>query len=230
MPAIIDFSPAGYYYIHVDRNVSSHLDRNYKRKIAILPRARKIEPEEAVQAAQSLFWKHGYGGLGTRQIEEETGLTRFTLQTCYGGKKSLFLQTLDTYLDHFDAEFLPGIVSGDLEGLAAWFEARANPEIMSESGCYGCMILNVAVEFQGQDAEVSQRTERYFSSLRRCFSEVLQNAQKKGLLHQKFDVEAKTEILLAIAVGLNVIIRASADNAAGKQLATSTASMIRSWS
>lgn len=194
-----------------------------------MPRSRKIEPEEAVEAAQSLFWKHGYGGLGTRQIEEETGLTRFTLQTCYGGKKPLFLQTLDSYLDKFDAEFLPGMASGGLEGLAAWFEARANPEIMSESGCYGCMILNVAIEFQGQDAEVSERTERYFSSLRRCFIKVLQDAKDKGLLQQEFDVDAKAEILFAISMGLNTIIRASADNAAGKQLTASTADMIRSW-
>ena len=195
-----------------------------------MPRARKIDEQEAVQAAQALFWKHGYGGLGTRQIEEETGLTRFTLQTCYGGKKSLFLQTLDCYLDHFDAEFLPAIASGGLEGLASWFEARANPEIMAESGCYGCMLLNVAIEFQGQDDEVNERTERYFSSMRRCFIKVLQDAKDKDLLQETFDVDAKAEILLAIAMGLNVIIRSSADNAAGKQLAGSAADMIRSWS
>ncbi len=201
-----------------------------RERICFLPRARKIEPAQAIQAAQSLFWKHGYGALGTRQLEEETGLTRFTLQTCHGGKKSLFLQTLDSYLDNFDEEFLPGIASGDLDALATWFESRANPDKMKESGCYGCMILNVAIEFQGQDSDINQRTERYFNSLRSCFTGILLNAQKKGRLNSKFNIGAKAEILLAIAMGLNVVIRASADNAAGRQLANSAADMIRNWS
>ncbi|MBV1933634.1 MAG: TetR/AcrR family transcriptional regulator [Parvibaculaceae bacterium] len=60
-----------------------------------MSRSRKVAPEEAVQAAMEAFWKHGYHELGTRQLEEETGITRFTLQTTYGGKKKLFLNALD---------------------------------------------------------------------------------------------------------------------------------------
>jgi TetR/AcrR family transcriptional regulator, transcriptional repressor for nem operon len=194
-----------------------------------LSRSRKIEPEAAIQAAQSLFWKHGYCGLGTRQIEEETGLTRFTLQTSYGGKKSLFLQTLDSYLDHFETGFLPRVRSHDLEPLASWFEACANPALMREVGCYGCLMLNSTIEFQGQDADINLRTDRYFKSLRKSFRAALLNARKHGVLSKDVDVSANVEILLGLALGLNVVIRAAANNAAGRQLAASTANMIRKW-
>ena len=95
-------------------------------EITKLARLRKTEPEVAVQATQALFWEYGYAGLGTRQIEDETGLTRFILQTAYGGKKALFLQAVDAYLDSMETAFLPDADSGSLEALAIWFKSRAD--------------------------------------------------------------------------------------------------------
>ena len=94
-----------------------------------MARSRKVEPEAALQAAMTAFWQHGYCDLGTRQIEEETGITRFTLQTAYGGKMPLFLKTLDTYLDLFENFTKLDSAHGNLEVLATWFEARVDPAI-----------------------------------------------------------------------------------------------------
>jgi TetR/AcrR family transcriptional repressor of nem operon len=198
-----------------------------------MSRHRKTKPEEAIQAAQTLFWKHGYCGLGTRQIEEETGLTRFTLQTSYGGKKALYLQTLDAYLETFETAFLPRMLAGgqgeDLEGVASWFEARADPSLMGEAGVYGCLMLNAIIEFQGQDEEINQRSTRYFSALRNHFKKALEAARSNGTFDPQSDIGAKVEILMGLALSLNVVIRAAADNAAGQTIAKATASMIRDW-
>ena len=194
-----------------------------------MPRSRKVEAETALNAALVLFWKQGFSGLGTRQLEEETGLTRFTLQTSYGGKKALFIQVLDNYCDGFEAQILPTVSEHGIEVLAAWFEMRADPDMMPETGCYGCLMLNATIEFQGQDAEVNQRTERYFSGFRNSFAAILNDAKQSGQLPAGFDVAAKTEMLLGAVLGLNVVIRAGAANEAGAPMAAAIAQQIREW-
>lgn len=194
-----------------------------------MARSRKVEPEAAIQAAMTAFWQHGYCGLGTRQIEAETGITRFTLQTAYGGKMPLFLKTLDTYLDTFEAFAKPDPTQANLEGLAAWFETRVNPELMPEPSCYGCLMLNAIVEFSAQSDAINQRAKRYFSMLRNGFKAVLETAKGNGTLPADFDVDGKVEVLVGIALSLNIVIRAATDNLAGQHMATSTARMIREW-
>lgn len=194
-----------------------------------MSRSRKVAPEEAVQAAMEAFWKHGYHELGTRQLEEETGITRFTLQTTYGGKKKLFLATLDRYLDIFEGQGLPPTDGSGLEGLAAWFEVRPQPIMMPEVASYGCLMLNSTVEFMQGDEEVNQRAERFFTFIRGGFKASLKSIQDSGQLPQDFDIEAKAELLLGSSIGLNIIIRSATNNAAGMDLANSVSAMIRGW-
>jgi len=180
-----------------------------------------------------LFWKHGFSQLGTRQIEAETGLTRFTLQTDYGGKKPLFLKALDSYLDRLSNGFLPRVTSHDLEPLAQWFENRVSPEMLSGPGRYGCLMLNTIAEFRGRDKEINQRAERYFNELDGCFRAALCNARKHGALGPAFDVDAGAAMLMGVAVSLNALVLAAhdntADNAAGRRVAAATVQMIRQW-
>ncbi len=194
-----------------------------------MSRLKKIDPKAAVQAAMAMFWKHGYNGLGTRQLEEETGITRFTLQTSYGGKKSLFLSALDTYLDAFEIHLCPNMADGNLEPIAAWFETRVEPVMLADVACYGCLLLNSTVEFASEDKDINLRAERFFEMVRGGFKRALSAAKQQGNLSTEFDAEAMAEVLLSGAIGLNIVIRSAASNSAGKNMANSIASMVRSW-
>lgn len=194
-----------------------------------MSRSRKVEPEEAVNAAMALFWAHGYCDLGTRQIEEETGITRFTLQTTYGGKMKLFLNALDAYLDAFESSSLMTSLDGDAERIAVFFETRGNPEAMPDIACQGCFMLNSMIEFSNQNAEVNQRTNRYLDMLRCGFGSALDQSKTNGTLSPDIDVRAMTNVLLSAALGLNAVIRASDDPKAGEAMAASIATMVRGW-
>lgn len=194
-----------------------------------MSRSRKVAPEAAVNAAMALFWTHGYGSLGTRQIEEETGITRFTLQTTYGGKMKLFLTALDAYLDMFERSDLLNTVAGDLDSIARFFEMRGDATAMPEIAGQGCFMLNSMIEFSAHTPEITQRADRYFAMLRQGFRMALEGAQQDGRLEVGFDVAQKTEVLLSAALGLNAVIRASQDPRVGQQMAAAIASMVRQW-
>jgi TetR/AcrR family transcriptional repressor of nem operon len=194
-----------------------------------MPRSRKVEPEEAVNAAMALFWTHGYCSLGTRQIEEETGITRFTLQTTYGGKMKLFLKALDAYLDTFERSALMTSLDGDAEKVAAFFETRGDPKAMPDIACQGCLMLNSMIEFSSGNAEINQRTDRYCAMLRNGFRSALELSKTRGDLPQEFNALAMAEVLLSAALGLNAVIRSSADPRVGETMAASIAVMVRGW-
>jgi TetR/AcrR family transcriptional repressor of nem operon len=192
-------------------------------------RERKIAHQAALDAAQSLFWQEGYSGVSTRQIEEQTGLTRFTIQTSYGGKKELFLKTLDNYLDNTFARFLPRPTSDVLTALAVWFESFTGPDHLPAVTDQGCLLVNTITEFERGDLKPDQRIEDYFVALRSCFGDALKKGIELGEVDPKLDVAEKTELLVATVLGLNMMIRAGTEATAGRAMSTSIADMIREW-
>ena len=194
-----------------------------------MSRTRKIAPEDAVQAAMTAFWQHGYNKLGTRQLEEETGITRFTLQTAYGGKWPLFLAALDAYLDAFELQLSPNMTDGDLDTIACWFENRVNPEMLPDAANYGCFLLNSTVEFADRNEELNLRAERFYALLRNGFRAALNAVKLKRGIAQDFNVTAMSEVLLSATVGLNIIIRSATAISAGKETAYSIAALVRGW-
>lgn len=191
-----------------------------------MARSRKVDAVAAMEAATAMFWKHGYCSLGTRQLEEETGITRFTLQTTYGGKMALFLGTLDAYLDQFETSVLITGAARNLEGVARLFETRVAPDFMPGQSCYGCLVLNSAIEFGSSNDDVNLRIARYLTILRDSFETGL--TRTLGTTATQ-NIDQKVEVLVGAALGLNVIVRAATDNRAGRDMARSIAQMVRSW-
>lgn len=194
-----------------------------------MARAKNIAPEKAVDAAMTCFWKHGYNALGTRQLEQETGITRFTLQKSYGGKWPLFIKALDRYLDHFEEDVCPSMRDGELETIARWFERRTEPGALVDASKYGCFLLNTVVEFADADSDVNARAARFFGMMHKGFAASLIAVQQQGQVAANFDAKAMANVLLAAAVGLNIVIRSGGSNAAGEEMASSVAALVRGW-
>jgi TetR/AcrR family transcriptional repressor of nem operon len=194
-----------------------------------MSRPRKADHATAIEAAQGVFWRNGYAGTSTRQIEESTGLTRFTLQTTYGGKEAFFLETLDAYLDKAEARYFPDPATTDLEGLAVWFEKRSSAEIMPEIGDQGCLIMNTISEFGRQGGGVDARVERYLTGLQSRFAQILTAAIDRKELTSDADPEDRARILVSLLLGLSLTIKARKDDAVAHSHTSAAAALIRGW-
>ena len=194
-----------------------------------MARQLKVSRDEGVEAALMAFWQHGYGALGTRQLEAETGITRFTLQTAHGGKMALYAKALDRYLDRMEAELIPAMADGTLETLARWFEMRADPSRMPEGACWGCMMIAAINEFGGSEPEINARAARFQEMLRNGFGGALSRIGQAGGLARDVDVPAAVEVLMAASIGLNVIVRGAGDCAAGADTGAGIARLVRGW-
>lgn len=192
-------------------------------------RQRKAEPEAAVKAAQELFREHGFAGLGTRQIAEDAGLTRFTLQSTYGGKKALFLKAIDDYLDYVEGSFLPAANIDNFEELALWFESRSDPACLPDTFRHGCLMLNSIVELHGQDLEFNTRAERFFPMVHERFRAILEAAKSSSASSVEFVVSEKVQLLMGLMLSMAVVIRAGGSVVSAKPMAMAASTMIREW-
>lgn len=193
-----------------------------------MARNRKLDPEQALMAAIAMFWKYGYAAVGTRQIEDEAGITRFTLQTTYGGKMALFLMAVDRYLDMFET-FAPPTEPESLDELADWYMMFLAPPVMPDCMAFGCLLINTLIEFGGANSEVNQRAARYYSLLGGRFEAALEHLKRRGLLPTDFDTQTGAQLLQSNTIGLNVLIRASNSSDAGRPAIEACRGMIRSW-
>ncbi|MBD3665717.1 TetR/AcrR family transcriptional regulator [Sulfitobacter aestuariivivens] len=194
-----------------------------------MARLRNVDEDAALQGAMRAFWQHGYQALGTRQLEAETGITRFTLQTTYGGKMALFVQTLDAYLDQMDAHMLPEMADGTLDTLAGWFERRCDPARNPEAGRWGCLMIASINAFADTEPAVSARAVRFETMLREAFAGALAQIDQAGALSPDLNRGAATQMLVAASIGLNTVIRAAGDCRAGTKIADGIAAMVRGW-
>lgn len=60
-------------------------------------RPREFDPEEALSAALTVFWRRGYEGASMAELTEAMGITKPSLYACFGNKESLFRKALDLY-------------------------------------------------------------------------------------------------------------------------------------
>ncbi len=194
-----------------------------------MARNRKTDHNTAVAAALELFWQRGYSGASTREIEEKTGLTRFTLQTTYGGKEGFFLDTLDAYLDNAEQNHFPDPRQLDLDGLADWFEWLVDCERLPGKDQTGCLAFNSISEFGRDDAQINKRIERYLSAFEGRALQIIEAASARGEVNAGINPEEMARILVNLLLGLHSVIKARSDDALPKQHASSIAALIRSW-
>ena len=194
-----------------------------------MARRRNVDHDTVVAAAVDLFWDRGYRGANTRAIEEKTGLTRFTLQTTYGGKERFFLDTLDAYLDNAEANHFPDPETFDLDALANWFEQIANEDRMPQINQSGCLAFNSISEFARGDVEINKRVERYMTGFEDRVYQILQKAVDGREAHKGVKPAEMARVLVDLLLGLHVVIKARSNNALPQVHAKSAADLIRSW-
>jgi TetR/AcrR family transcriptional repressor of nem operon len=181
-----------------------------------MARVQKTDSETALRAAGLAFMECGYSGMSTRDLEKRSGITKFSLQTKYGGKKALFLMALDLYLD----ELSPWIDrSVSQNGIADFFRMRADDTRMPEQGRFGCLMVNALSEFGATDPEVSTRSNRYFEALRRAFKSELLKRRDDGVLDVSVQIELEAEHLVVSMIGLNAAVRTYGSNSAAANMA-----------
>lgn len=149
-----------------------------------MPRIREFETDDAVVAARSVFWEHGYEQTSVPALERATGLGRSSIYQAFGSKRGLFDVCVENYLDEILRPRLrplgqdpvdPGALLDYLDGLRG-----ALADAGSAPGQHGCLLLNAASGPIGRQEAVAAWVAAYREELRAAMRRGLAAARAAG--------------------------------------------------
>jgi len=153
------------------------------------------------------FWERGYRATSVDDLVEVTGVRPGSLYNAFpGGKRGLFLRSLDRYSKLVIPEKLGALErsGAGLAELRAYFDGLVL-DLATREPQMGCLIVNSAVELAAEDAEVADVVRGHMARLERNAERALRNAKRRGEISSAISPRAKATQLMATAMGLMVV-------------------------
>src|SRR5205823_11507822 len=152
--------------------------------------------------AMELFWRDGYAATGLDRLVRCTGASRYGLYTTFGGKRDLFVASLERYSQAvMDPMVRPLEDAGaSAREIRAFFD-RVLALIRRHGDARGCFICNAAFERGAVDPAAARCVRRHFDRVRRLLARALANARRHGSLSHDVSLPACADHLLGVAAG-----------------------------
>jgi AcrR family transcriptional regulator len=172
-----------------------------------MSRKKNFDPNQVLIRAVELFWKKGYANTSLNDLVDYLGINRFSLYSTYGDKKSLYLLSLNYYIDNYSVPALESLSSGEpnLNVLEEYFEYFSKLQYKQTSGCF---VQNAILELSLTDDQVSLAGQRLYSLMLKGFSHVLNSAKAHHEIADDQDVKKISHFLLVQIQGIRVLGKA----------------------
>jgi len=188
--------------------------------------ARKIEREEALDRALTLFWDRGYRGTSMDMLTSTLGVEKPSVYASFGSKQKLYLEALLQY-----RQLVLDIVQGMLDEAP---DARAGLDsairkMMARGGRTerkGCFATNSALELGDEDPEAQAIVRDTFAALTTVFRKTIQRGQSEGTVRSDWSAEVLAQYLVNGIEGARIMERTKASNRGMDQVAALTLSML----
>ncbi len=128
-------------------------------------RPKKYDHEEVLKQTMLQFWRDGYAETSLSDLEEATGVNRYSLYKGFGDKEKLFELSLKYYYQHIIELLLTPLVnpSPNLKHLNDFF-LQLNTLLKGKYGEYGCLIQNSQKEGINQNKLVKRHGNQLWST------------------------------------------------------------------
>lgn len=194
-----------------------------------MPRPKSYDRDSALLRACKAFWAHGYGALGVRAIEDQTGLNQFAIQTEFGGKEGLLVEALEFYADKARKHALRPMKDGGIATIAAFFGGLVM-DGSPTSSAWGCLLVNSGVEnAEIKSARIEAVSNAYWRTLRKHFAAALHRAIDDGEIAGNVDVPDTARALVTAVIGIHTANRIARSNRAGAPLVRMIERQLESW-
>jgi len=188
-------------------------------------RPRQYEPDQALARAAEVFWKNGYAGTALDDLVVATGMNRPSLYAAFGGKRDLYLKTLQRY--QRQARAIGAQIIADDPPLRVFlrrfYDAALDIYFADGAEARGCYSISTAPAQATTDAAVREFLAASFGATDAYLARQIAKAQERAELPAQAEPMALAQ--LATATLHTVAVRARAGTPR-KQLVALTAGAI----
>ena len=167
-------------------------------------RPREFDVDQVLDAAMQAFWAKGYESTSLTDLVAATGLLKGSLYQAFGDKHTLFIQTLNRYLENMRRqknemlEQAPTPLAGIQTVLHGMIDIADG-----DSACpKGCMAINALVELAPHDPKVQQIMGDHMQRMRGSMKKFVAQAQAAGQVGSERSPDVITSLLMTFMAGL----------------------------
>lgn len=175
-------------------------------KNKFMPHVQLFNKEIVLKNAMEVFWKKGFKGSSTRDLEKATGLGTSSIYNSFGDKESLFFETLQYYLAVEQSSVSQRIKNSAsaLSALKALIECLLQRGGTAETEVKGCFMVNSITELANHHPKLSQFAIEARTGAIAKLTELLQRAQQQGEIPAGSDPNQLAVYLHTVIIGLKV--------------------------
>lgn len=182
-----------------------------------MARPRQFDEADVLVAARQRFNETGYHGTSVGDLSRATGLSKGSLYGAFGDKQRLFQRIFDDYCSASDeaaAALLEGPEDEALDRARAWLQSVAGP-----SDRRGCLLAKGTAELSFDNERVAARSLATYETLLESLRDLVEQAQRAGLVDPCADGLALGGLVLATHRGLEALAKAGVDAATRRRIA-----------
>jgi AcrR family transcriptional regulator len=181
-----------------------------------MARPRTFEEADVLDAAKRRFTETGFHGTSVDELSRATGLSKGSLYGAFGDKQALFQRVFDDYCAGASSSIsnlIDGPEEESLERLRAWLLSTLGTDR------YGCLLAKGTAELASEDDAIAARSLDTHNSLLDSCHQLVEQAQRAGLVDPTADAEALGGVVLATHRGLEALAKAGVETATRRRIA-----------
>jgi TetR/AcrR family transcriptional repressor of nem operon len=177
-------------------------------------RAKKFDPDVAVQRAVDAFRVRGYPETSPQDLADQMGIGKGSLYNTFGSKHDLFLTSLERYADSSLTELKavlesPGPIRDRVRRLLTSF---VEADLRDPDRC-GCLIVNSVAELHDRADPGARLLARSLENSESVIRTAFVAAQASGEIAADRDPAALAGLVQAAMVGLRLLVKTTDDRA-----------------
>jgi TetR/AcrR family transcriptional regulator, transcriptional repressor for nem operon len=177
-----------------------------------MPRPIGFVPQEVLEKAMVVFWRHGYEATTLDELTRAMGVNRPSLYNTFGNKQDLFHASFEHYVNSVLEPAIrqlhaPGSAS---QNIKAAFNAMIGDHV-ADTDRRGCFLLNAGLEMPNHAPQTVKRISETFLRIEEALYGAIIRAQETNEVSLQRDPRVLARALIGAMQSLNVMTRAGMD-------------------
>lgn len=172
----------------------------------------KYDREDVVHKAMTLFWRQGFSGTSTRDLQQAIDMRPGSIYAAFGSKEGLYKEALQHYSATMGGILLEKVEQqgSALKGLEAYIRSVVI-ERRDIAPSDMCMLVKTIAEITESNPELLSLSKALMKKTEQRFSGLLAQAQQEGELPPAKDPTMLAKFLQVQMIGLRTFLRSSQD-------------------
>jgi TetR/AcrR family transcriptional regulator, transcriptional repressor for nem operon len=173
-----------------------------------MARPREFDEAAVLDAAMDRFWRHGYEATSVRDLADEMNIAGASLYNAFGDKRTLYVRSLNRYLDQTFRERIRRIEPSHppREAIIVFLQEIVKRSVTDKQR-RGCLLVNSAIESAPHDPQFLGIVATFLKEVETFFHRCVSKGQKEGSISRAHSAADLSKSLLGILLGIRVLAR-----------------------